>query len=113
MAKFAELNEVLDRAMARLDALDDAAIQARRSTPEALAMQAQNRAKAIASAKRSAARQKAARDAATADASARFAIGQVVCNPRVAVTGAIVAIDGAIITLDNGRKFAAAMLVAA
>lgn len=109
------LNRIADRAMARMDALGDDAIQAMRSTPRALAMQAENAAKRRAAAKRADAKQAKARAASIA--ANTFAVGQTVRSARLMgadfMVAVVTAVEGSTITLDNGRKFAASAFVAA
>lgn len=112
MAKFQKINELCDRAMARMDELGDEEIQRRRNTPEAKALQAEMSRKFVVASKRAASKLEADRKAAVAAAQSAWNAGDRVVTRR-GDTGVVVAIDGANLVIDfdgTVRKFAAAMV---
>lgn len=109
MTSFKNLNTIADRAMARMDELGDAAVEAMRSTPRALAGQAAWAAKEVASAKRRIAKMENGR--ALAATNNPFTIGQQAKTRRGQI-GTVMSIDGGDVTLDIG-KYAASMLTPA
>ena len=109
MTSFKNLNTIADRAMARMDELGDAAVEAMRSTPRALAGQAAWAAKGAVSTKRRIAKLEDGRVLAAANNT--FIIGQHAKTRRGQI-GTVMSIDGGHVTLDIG-KYAASMLTAA